>query len=98
MFNNGGQIPAYGNEKTLFQVNLEKKLRKIILENEGDRDDIYSDVLNLVNPLIEALSEILEPSGAYSKDALTHANNVIKNSSAIAREVLDSIAPNTPPL
>ena len=29
--------------------NLGAKLRCLILENEGDRDDIYSDVLNFIN-------------------------------------------------
>lgn len=68
---------------------LQSKLRKIILENEGDRDDIYSDVLKNITPLIETLTDIAEPSGAYSKDPLVHANNVIKNCSSIAKDTLD---------
>jgi len=31
---------------------LQAKLRSIILENEGDRDDIYSDVLGFVSDII----------------------------------------------
>lgn len=70
---------------------LQAKLRQIILENEGDRDDIYSDVLTLITPLVDVLTDMLEPSGAYSKDPLTHANNVIKNCSSIAKETLDDL-------
>lgn len=70
---------------------LQAKLRKIILENEGDRDDIYADVLRLITPLVDTLTDISEPSGAYSKDTLTHANNVIENCSSIAKDTLDDL-------
>jgi len=92
MFNNGGQTPAYGNEKTLLQVNLEKHLRGCVLENEGDREDIYDDVLRLISPLIGALERISEPEGAYSKDPLTHANNTIENCKNIALSAIDSLS------
>jgi len=64
---------------------LEAKLRQLILQNEGDRDDIYSDILNFVKPFVEGLIDISEPKGAYSRDALTHANNTIQNCKEIAR-------------
>lgn len=70
---------------------LKAKLRQIILENEGSRDDIYSDVLKLITPLVDTLTDISEPSGSYSKDPLTHANNVIKNCSSIAKDILDDL-------
>lgn len=70
---------------------LQAILRRIIIENEGDRDDIYSEVLILITPLVNVLTDISEPSGAYSKDPLTHANNVIKNCSSIAKETLDEL-------
>ena len=69
--------------------NVKAVLRKIILENEGDRDDIFSDVLEIVIPLIVTLTDISEPSGAFSKDPLTHANNVIENCSSSAKDALD---------
>ena len=68
-----------------------EELRNIILENEGNRDDIYNDVLAFVMPLIEGLQLISEPSGAYSKDPLQHANNTIQNCSNIATELLENI-------
>ena len=68
---------------------LQAKLRQIILENEGDRDDIYSDVLLFVKPLIDGLIDISEPSGTYSSDPLTHANNTIENVKSIAFGLLD---------
>lgn len=92
MFNNGGQTPAYGNEKTPLQVSLEKRLRICILENEGDREDIYSDVLRLINPLLGALVEISEPSGPFSKDPLTHANNTIQNCKNVAMSAIESLS------
>jgi len=66
-------------------------LNEIILENEGDRYDIYNNVLELINPLIEGLKNISEPSGAYSRDPLQHANNTIQNCSSIAMELLENI-------
>lgn len=67
---------------------LEAKLRQLILENEGDRYDIYSDTLDFVKPFIEGLVDISEPKGAYSKDALTHANNTIRNCKEIASRLI----------
>lgn len=37
---------------------MKDQLRKIILENEGDRDDIYSDVLAFVKSMVDALEDI----------------------------------------
>jgi hypothetical protein len=68
---------------------LQAKLRQIILENEGDRDDIYSDVFDFVKPFIDGLTDIAEPSGVYSRDPLTHANNTINNCKEIAEGLLD---------
>ena len=70
---------------------MKDKLRKIILENEGDRDDIYSDVLAFVQPLVDGLTDIADPSGAYSIDPLQHANNTISNVKEIAQGLLDEI-------
>lgn len=71
------------------QERIEQRLRKIILENEGDRDDIYSDVFDFVKPLIDALTGIAQPSGVYSKDPLVHAQNTIKNCEQIANSALN---------
>lgn len=68
---------------------LDSKLRKIILENEGSRDDIHSNVFDFLKPIIIGLVEISQPSGAYSKDSLTHAENTIDNCKTIASELLD---------
>jgi hypothetical protein len=68
---------------------LQAKLRKIILENEGDRGNIYSEILEFVKPFIDGLTDIAEPSGAYSRDPLTHANNTIENVKSIASGLLD---------
>ena len=68
---------------------LEAKLEKIILENEGNRDDIYSKVFEFIEPFINGLIDISEPSGAYSRDPLTHANNIIENVKSIASGLLD---------
>ncbi len=67
---------------------LQSKLRKLILENEGDRDDIYSDVFEFTKPFIDGLVDISEPSGTYSRDQLTHANNTIENVKSIASNLL----------
>jgi hypothetical protein len=74
---------------TMQQEKLEQKLRKIILENEGNRDDIFSEVYEFVKPFIDGLIDIAEPAGAYSKDPLTHANNTIDNCKQIASSLLD---------
>lgn len=68
---------------------LQVKLRQIVLENEGDRDDIYSDVLEFVKPLIEGLTDIVEPSSAYSSIPFTHVNNTIENVKSFAFGLLD---------
>lgn len=38
-------------EYVLSDEYLEENLRKIILENEGDRDDIYSDVVDFIKEI-----------------------------------------------
>ena len=75
----------------IIEEKVKEVLRNMISENEGNRDDIYSDVLEFVMPLIEGLQLIAEPSGAYSRDPLQHANNTIANCSTIATDLLKDI-------
>jgi hypothetical protein len=70
---------------------LQSKLQHIILDNKGWRENIYREVLELVNPLVVALEAISEPTGAYSKDPLTHANNTIANVVEIAETALKTL-------
>jgi hypothetical protein len=73
----------------MYTKKLEAKLRQIIMDNEGDRDDIYQEVFAFVKPLIDGLEDIAEPSGPFSVDRLKHAENVIENVKAIAAVLLD---------
>jgi hypothetical protein len=78
------------------KATIKEMLRIMILENEGDRDDICNDVFEFVMPLIEGLEQIAEPSGAYSRDPLQHANNTIDNCSNIASGLLIDIENKLP--
>lgn len=42
------------------KLKIEALLRKLVLENEGDRDDIYSDVLNFIKPIFSESIGLLE--------------------------------------
>jgi len=59
--------------------NLKKAIDKTIEMTNLDREDISKEIFDLVAPMYEALVLISDPMGAYSKDPLTMANNVIEN-------------------
>lgn len=68
---------------------LKAILRQLILENEGNRDDILYDMYWFLKPIFERINELTEPSGVL--DPLTHANNTIEAMKAIVSKLFDDI-------
>ena len=54
-------------------------------------EDIENVVDQILSPIVEVLTDIAEPKGAYSRDALTHANNTIFYCKEKATRVLNDI-------
>ena len=67
---------------------LRYKLRQIILENAGDRDDIESEVFDLIKPMILGLIKIAEPKADWHQNPLLRKQNIIEYCRNIADELL----------
>lgn len=68
---------------------LKAILSQLILENEGNREDILYDVYWFLKPIFERINELTEPSAAH--DPLTHANNTVEAMKAIVSKLFDDI-------
>ena len=57
-------------------------------ETNMTADEHWDELLNDFNELLYALKEIAKTEGPYSRDPLTHAENVIENMASIANKAI----------
>ena len=73
---------------TLTQIISLYGLRPDQLPSHNHAAGLEDAIKKLLEPIVEGLQGLKEPSGVYSKDPLTHANNTIINVSMVANDLL----------
>lgn len=72
-----------------------KDAADIVEEIHGMEDEVAS-LRESLDELLEALEEVAKAEGAYNRDPLTHAENVIENMVAVAQAAIAKAKGATP--